>query len=930
MRTVVTLLAVLLTMVALPAAASAGTATARATTACVSPLGKYGGTLSFELADVQPVVVTSGGGNTLTISGRYTNTSASSITALGYKFQRGNAFDSTDEITQEATNPCQQTAVIDSGFTDLPGTLKPAGSGAFSASVPITGKKESSLAITKPGVYPVMININATLHLPDGATRARVGELHLMLTVLSVPGSNGSTIPGESTPAPSIALNMLWPLVDRRHLGLNGVFLDDDLATEVEPGGRLKTLVDTLTASAVDPAAVTVVIDPMLLDELDRMAGGYWVQRAHTTQAALTPTLNGTATSTAPSPSTSVRTSTATQAGTGTATGTQASDATGGQTPESPSTTESSEPTGSPEPAESTGSSGSSGSSASSASGSATGSQAAAGAGATGESAAGASTQPTPTEPTPTQPTPTESAPSTSQAAARPANTVPGTGSEAAAAFLDQLRQLALSFHVLVLPYGDPDVVALVRAGMTDDLATAVYRGRAIAARVLQQPIGTDASTLVTTVALPPDGMLDTATMQALLSLGYTSAVLQRSGVTDSESTPLGVIPVALSQQTVPVLLPDAPLTRDIGDVMSTGVPEDWPDRLNLLAALLAQEHTDGPRAPMILAPNRDWSPNQVGFAAITALLSTLSDQGVVAGTPLTAIAGTVAGQPAQATLNYPSSAQQQELSPRYLQSIKDIEHRITVLAESLTADPGPEGADPKDILDPLTDALLGSASVALRGDADPDPPVLHTINTTLNSLYGGVTVRRTAGSYTLASSSAPLLLTVQNTLPYQVTVNIGIVGGGPAGLVTHDPGPITIAAGPRTKPVRISAEVSRSGTFTVYAQLRGPDGASWGPRVPIRITSHAYGVLTLVLMLVAGGVLVLMVAFRIHQRWRARQRRLATERGGGGPAYVAAGTRGTGLTATGGGRAGDGAPGNASPDDAGSSGDHDRPGGDA
>jgi hypothetical protein len=976
LRTLVTLLAVLLMVAALPAVASAGTAAGgaaiTAAPACMSPLGKYGGTLTFQLTGVQPVVVTSTGSNILTITGRYTNTSTSSITKLGYKFQRGEAFDSADAITEEAAHPCQQTTIIDSGFADLPGTLKAGATGTFSASVPITGKKDSSLAITKPGVYPVMININASLHLPDDTIRARVGELHLMVTVLSVPGSDGATIPGESTPAPSIALNMLWPLIDRRHLGLNGVFLDDDLAAEVAPGGRLRTLLDTLTNSAVSPSAVTLVVDPMLLDELDRMASGYWVQKPDTAQAPLTPTPRGTATITAtdsatartgtPTPSTNTAHSTSTShlsttastsAATTTIASTTAGTSTGPSTDTSIGTSAGSREPADPaagqsaEPANLDSNKGSASDTANASPGTTTDGTGGTTTGGTTTSGA-PSTEPSPTAPSPTAPS--TSAPSTTRATPPPAGTVAGTGSADAAAFLDQLRQLALSFHVLVLPYGDPDMVALVRAGMTDDLATAVYRGRAIAARVLQQPIGTDTSTLVTTVALPPDGMLDTATMQTLLSFGYTSAVLQRAGLTDSESTPLGVVPVALSQQTVPVLLPDAPLTRDLGDVMSTGVPEDWPDRLNLLAALLTQDHTDGPRAPMILSPDRDWSPNQVGFTTITTLLSTLSDQGVVAGTPLAAIANTVADQQAQATLNYPSSAQQQELSPAYLQSIKDIEKRITVLSESLTADPSPDGADPDAILDPLQDALLGSASVTLRGDTDPDPPVLRTITATLDSLYGGVTVRRTAGSYTLASSSAPLLLTVQNTLPYQVTVNVSIVGGGPAGLVTHDPGPITIAAGPRTKPVKISSEVSRSGTFTVYAQLRGTDGALWGPRVPVRITSHAYGVLTLVLMLVAGGVLVLMVAFRIHQRWRARQRRLATERAGGESAGVTVGASGTGLTATGGdggagdegprdarhggtggggagdegprdahhGGAGDGAPGNASPDDRG------------
>ena len=65
-------------------------------------------------------------------------------------------------------------------------------------------------------------------------------------------------------------------MVDRPHLGVDGIFLDDDLLAAISPGGRLATLLDGLTdAAAVDYRAgrVTVVIDPQLLDELDRMTG---------------------------------------------------------------------------------------------------------------------------------------------------------------------------------------------------------------------------------------------------------------------------------------------------------------------------------------------------------------------------------------------------------------------------------------------------------------------------------------------------------------------------------------------------------------------------------------------------------------------------------------------------------------------------------
>jgi hypothetical protein len=257
-----------------------------------------------------------------------------------------------------------------------------------------------------------------------------------------------------------------------------------------------------------------------------------------------------------------------------------------------------------------------------------------------------------------------------------------------------------------------------------------------------------------------------------------------------------------------------------------------------------------------------------------------MAGQGVVSGTPLDVIASGVAGHRATATLTYPDSAERTELPQSYLNTIREIADRIEVLQLAFSPAPGPEGADPADILEPLQRALTTAASASFRGSDDPDGPVLQTVSNTLDGLFGGVSIRSIGGSYTLASSSSPLLLTLQNTLPYQVSVGVSIIGGGRVGLSTHDPGRLEIAAGPRTKQIKIDAEVSRSGTFTVYAQLRGPHGAAWGSAVPLTIASRAYGALTLVLILVAGGVLVLMVGFRIHQRWRAHRARSAS----GGP----------------------------------------------
>jgi len=173
--------------------------------------------------------------------------------------------------------------------------------------------------------------------------------------------------------------------------------------------------------------------------------------------------------------------------------------------------------------------------------------------------------------------------------------------------------------------------------------------------------------------------------------------------------------------------------------------------------------------------------------------------------------------------------------------------------------------------------ALVGAASTAFRQVDPVGEANLATIEATATNIRNGVQITSAGNSYTLASSTSPLVLTVQNNLPYDVPVRVEITGGERVGLTVSDPGLQVVPAG-RSQQVKIPAEVSRSGQFQVSALLVGPDGTQWGPPVQLSVDSTAYGALTVVLIVVAGGVLVLMVALRIVQRLRARRERIATE----------------------------------------------------
>src|SRR6185312_16579194 len=95
-------------------------------------------------------------------------------------------------------------------------------------------------------------------------------------------GSTASPADGTAIP-----VGLFWPITDMPHLGVGGVFLNDDLAASIAPRGRLSVLLGQL-AAMTSPRSFTVVIDPALLDELDLMTRGYRVAATRGVQPPLT------------------------------------------------------------------------------------------------------------------------------------------------------------------------------------------------------------------------------------------------------------------------------------------------------------------------------------------------------------------------------------------------------------------------------------------------------------------------------------------------------------------------------------------------------------------------------------------------------------------------------------------------------------------
>ncbi len=240
--------------------------------------------VAVTLDSATPRVVTSNGPPELLVTGHVVNHGAVPIRDVGVRLQRGEAVSTDQDVGQalDGSVSAEGPGATAPGFTPVVPDLDPGADVPFTVRVPLSGSADSSLALTTPGVYPLVLDVNGT---PGTATApARAASVRMLLPVTGVPGGAAAPVPAAGR-APAVSL--LWPLADRpRRLpvppGAPALLADDSLATSFAPGGRLAGLVDALdrVAPLGSPAAASVclVVDADLLETAADMSGGYQVR----------------------------------------------------------------------------------------------------------------------------------------------------------------------------------------------------------------------------------------------------------------------------------------------------------------------------------------------------------------------------------------------------------------------------------------------------------------------------------------------------------------------------------------------------------------------------------------------------------------------------------------------------------------------------
>jgi hypothetical protein len=230
--------------------------------------------MALKIDQLTPRLVTSAT-PTVAVTGTVTNTGDRRIDDIRVRLQRGEAVES-DRAFRDIQHETTDSA--NGSFTGVAKTLQPGDSAKVSISIALRGDNRS-LLIDKPGVYPLLVNVNGR---PDYSEQARLAAVTIALPVLSVP--DGPTATQKPSPP---GVTILWPLLDeqpRRLPTTDGATLltDDDLADSLAVGGRLFGLVNAVrTATSTNTAllrSLCFAVDPDLLQTVSLMTKGYRVQ----------------------------------------------------------------------------------------------------------------------------------------------------------------------------------------------------------------------------------------------------------------------------------------------------------------------------------------------------------------------------------------------------------------------------------------------------------------------------------------------------------------------------------------------------------------------------------------------------------------------------------------------------------------------------
>lgn len=430
-----------------------------------------------------------------------------------------------------------------------------------------------------------------------------------------------------------------------------------------------------------------------------------------------------------------------------------------------------------------------------------------------------------------------------------PKTTVQKEPSEIAQTWLSNVRDTTEGEEVISLPYADPDLMALHRAGLDRSLNYSIKRGRPITEEILQRDVVGD-------VIWPPSGWIDQDTLDSLTVTGVRTAILNNRALPPDEQltyTPDAVATTPTVGGHMDVLVFDQMLSDILGRDTKTQSDSVLTEQRFLAETALITAERPYQERSILIAPPRRWSPS-VDFAA--AILRDTASVPWMKPVPLDQLRDGAGESARQGTLHYPRLARAEELGQRYLKRVAEMNADAENLANILSPRP-----------DALDLAILRTESSAWRNKPDRRDRLQRAVDQMIDRRRERVHIV-TTGPLLLASSTGTVPITVANDLRHRAAqVRLAVNPDNPSRLeVGEFPQKITINPERKTT-VKVPMTAVTAGVSEVVLQLRSTDGKRYGPPVEVKVRATAYGTAAVVITASALGIFVLAIGVRVVRR---------------------------------------------------------------
>jgi Family of unknown function (DUF6049) len=454
-------------------------------------------------------------------------------------------------------------------------------------------------------------------------------------------------------------------------------------------------------------------------------------------------------------------------------------------------------------------------------------------------------------------------------------STAPGLA-QAATAWLASVGTATANQPLFVLPYGDPNVVALIRQNHQDDAKNAYQGGRDVATRILGRDVSPsashppDLSAQTAAIAWPAGGTAGYATIENLASsqVRVRTVVLSRSALPQAPSTVVQT-PDGAGHLSTLLLANDSlgALLSSVGN--AHGAAFATSQAFLAQTALLAAQQ---PGQPIVVAPSARWNPSA---SLATGLLAETAPAPWLSPVTLTALAsGTSAPlvSPPQDSLREPSY-------PKWeLGGLKMVGQQIYQL-ERMQAIPNTN----------LYLALGAIESSAWDGRSRPTArAMLHTVEVQVASQQGAVhIVAAKAGiRITLGGLKGSVPVSIDNPLGFAVRVRLRLNYNQATGVkIVADPAVVTISKN-SSQTIKLHVQATQVGSTTLTMRLENSQGQLLPSSGAARMTVHAtqVGVLGVIIFACALGVVLIASAARAVRHGRPVTAAASTPRDGAKP----------------------------------------------